>query len=186
MKRVSALWQASPRKVVGALFILMMASLMAVASGASFTSTSANNGNVVAAGVMTQDNSKAGSAILNVHGLVPGHSANGTVTLKNTGDADGVFTLSESNVADSDSTNPLSAKVDLVVTDTSTGNNVYTGKLGAMPASAAGTIAKGASHTYDFTVTFPDGGKPADASSGDNVYQNGSATVDFGWESVSQ
>ena len=186
MQRVSALWQASPRKVVGALFILMMASLMAVASGASFTSTSANNGNVVAAGVMTQDNSKAGSAILNVHGLVPGHSANGTVTLKNTGDADGVFTLSESNVADSDSTNPLSAKVDLVVTDTSTGNNVYTGKLGSMPASAAGTIAKGASHTYDFTVTFPDGGKPADASSGDNVYQNGSATVDFAWESVSQ
>ena len=39
MKRVSALWQASPRKVVGALFILMLAAMMAVASGASFTST---------------------------------------------------------------------------------------------------------------------------------------------------
>jgi spore coat-associated protein N len=186
MQRVSALWQASPRKVVGALCVLMLASMMAVASGASFTSQSANAGNVVAAGVMSIDNSKAGAAVLDVSKLVPGHSASGTVTIKNTGDADGVFTLSESNVADSDSTNPLSAKVDLVVTDTSTGDTVYSGKLGAMPARAAGTIAKGTSHAYDFTVTFPDGGTPADASSGDNVYQNGSATVDFAWESVSQ
>src|SRR4051794_7218110 len=102
MQRVSALWQASPRKIVGALCVLMLASLMAVASGASFTSTSANAGNIVATGVMSHSNSKAGVAILDVHGLVPNHSDSGTVTLTNTGDADGVFTLSKSGVVDSD------------------------------------------------------------------------------------
>src|SRR4051812_49511417 len=100
MQRVSALWHASPRKVVGALFVLMLAAMMAVASGASFTSTTPNVGNVVAAGVMSIDSDKTGGAILNIHGLVPGHSANGTVTLSNTGDAAGVLTLSKSNVSE--------------------------------------------------------------------------------------
>jgi spore coat-associated protein N len=184
MNRVSALWQASPRKVVGALFVLMLAAMMAVASGASFTSTSANAGNIVAAGVMSHSNSKNGGAILDVSGLVPGHSDSGTVTLTNTGDADGVFTLTKSNVVNSDGTNPLSAKLDLVITD-SAGNTVYSGKLGAMGARPAGTIAEGASETYTFTVSFPDGGKPADATSGDNAYQNDNVTVDYAWESVS-
>ena len=56
MQRVSALWQASPRKLVGALFILMMVAMMAVASGASFTSTSANVGNIVTAGTLEHSN----------------------------------------------------------------------------------------------------------------------------------
>src|SRR4051795_12221392 len=93
MTRVSALWQASPRKVVGALFILMLAAMMAVASGASFTSTTPNTGNVVAAGVMHIDTDRSGGAILDIHGLVPGHEQSGTVTLSNTGDADGGLAL---------------------------------------------------------------------------------------------
>ena len=59
MQRVSALWQASPRKLVGALFVLMLAAMMAVASGASFTSTSANVGNIVTAGTLEHSNSPA-------------------------------------------------------------------------------------------------------------------------------
>ena len=55
-----------------------------------------------------------------------------------------------------------------------------------MPASPAGTIAKGASKTYDFTVSFPDGGLPAGPTSGDNVYQSASTSVDFAWDAVSQ
>ena len=41
--------------------------------------------------------------------------------------------------------------------------------------------------TYTFTVTFPDsdlGSSPATAGS-DNIYQNCSSTIDFGWEAVS-
>jgi hypothetical protein len=181
MKRVSALWQASPRKVVGALFILMLAAMMAVASGASFTSTTPNVGNVVAAGVMQIDTDKPNNgAILNIHGLVPGasHAQSGTVTLTNNGDADGVLTLSKSNV--SNTTTPgLSGKVLVDIVD-ELGHSVYSGALGSMGAVGAGTIAKGATKTYTFTVTFPEGG------AGDNAYQGASTSVDYAWDAVSQ
>jgi len=184
MKRVSALWQASPRKVVGALFILMLAAMMAVASGASFTSTTPNVGNVVAAGVMKIDTNKNGGAILDVHGLVPGHTDSGTVTLTNTGDAAGVLTLSKSNVVNAGAA--LSSKVDLVITDTSNGSTVYSGKLGNMPARPAGTIAKAGTKTYDFSVSFPDGDASSGTSGSDNAYQGASTSVDFAWNAVSQ
>ena len=185
MQRVSALWQVSPNKIVGALFALALVAIMVVASGASFTSTSANDGNIVAAGVMTHDNSKADDAILDVHGLAPAETVHGTVSLTNTGDVDGVFTLTKSNVVDSDSGNPLSSKLDLVVTDTTSGDLVYSGKIGAMGARPAGTIAAGTSHSYDFAVTFPDGGKPLSATTGDNAFQGEDVKVDYNWESVS-
>ncbi len=185
MKRVSALWQASPRKVVGALFILMLAAMMAVASGASFTSTTPNTGNVVAAGIMKIDTDKSGGAILNINGLVPGHSQSGTVILSNTGDADGVLTLTKSNVVNSSSPG-LSGKLVVDITDNSTGATVYSGTIGSMPASDAGSLAKGASKTYTFTVSFPDGGLPSSDSTGDNVYQNQSVSVDYAWKAISQ
>ena len=97
MQRVSALWQASPRKLVGALFILMMVAMMAVASGASFTSTSANVGNIVTAGTLDaqQRHRQRRQRSSTSTNLMPGHSATGTVTIGNTGDGDGVFTLDE-------------------------------------------------------------------------------------------
>ena len=72
MQRVTALWQASPNKIVGALFALALAAMMAVASGASFTSTSANVGNIVTAGNLSHSNSKADGMILDVDELIPG------------------------------------------------------------------------------------------------------------------
>jgi spore coat-associated protein N len=185
MQRVSALWQASPRKVVGALFILMLAAMMAVASGASFTSTTPNVGNVVAAGIMKIDSDNANGAKLNISHLVPGHSQSGTVTLTNSGDADGVLTLTKANVVNSSSPG-LSGKLNVDITDNSTGATVYSGVLGAMPASDAGSIAKGASKAYTFTVSFPDGGVPSSDSTGDNVYQNQSVTLDYNWKAISQ
>ncbi len=183
MKRVSALWQASPRKVVGALFILMLAAMMAVASGASFTSTTPNVGNVVAAGVMSIDTDKHGGAILDIHGLVPGHDDNGTVQLTNTGDAAGVLTLSKSNVSNNGA--PLSSKVDLTITDQDN-NLIYSGKIGSMGNRPAGTIAKGATKTFNFNVAFPDADAGNGTSGSDNAYQGSSTSVDFAWNAVSQ
>jgi spore coat-associated protein N len=184
MQRVSALWQASPRKVVSALCILMLASLMAVASGASFTSSTPNVGNIVAAGVMSIDSDKHGGAILDIHGLVPGnHPQTGTVTLTNTGDADGVLTLTKSGLVNTGA--PLSSKVDLDITDTD-GNVIYSGKLGNMGNRPAGTIAKSATKTFNFTVTFPDSDASSGTSGSDNAYQGASTTVDFAWNAVSQ
>jgi spore coat-associated protein N len=192
MQRITALWQSNPLKLVSALFVLSLAAMMAVASGASFTSTSANAGNIVTAGNLTHSNSKPG-AILNVARIKPGESQSGTVDISNTGDVSGVFTVSESNILDSDSANKLSAKLNLVVSDLGDpGATVppapvvkYSGELGALPATDLGAFATGATHRYKFTVTFPDGGTPAGPTSGDNAYKGGSVTVDYNWESVS-
>jgi spore coat-associated protein N len=187
MQRVSALWQASPRKLVGALFVLMLAAMMAVASGASFTSTSANVGNVVTAGTLEHTNDK--NTILTVDDLMPGHSDQGTVTLTNTGDGDGLFTLTKSDLVNSNPALPFSSKLNLRIDDvTDPANPVqkYDGKLGQIGAEDMGIIAPGASRSYLFTVEFPDGGKPTGPNAGDNRYKNASTTVDFDWESVSQ
>jgi spore coat-associated protein N len=192
MQRVSALWQASPRKVVSALFILSLAAMMAVASGASFTSTSANAGNVVTAGILTHDNTKAPGAILSVSKLTPGHSDSGYTDITNTGDVAGVFTLTKSNLVNSDTTNRLGSKLNLVVEDlgdpsatpAATPVQLYSGTLAGMNAVSVGTLASSETHRYLFTVTFPDGGKPAGPTSGDNRFQGGSVTVDYNWESV--
>ena len=188
MQRVSALWQASPNKIVGALFALALAAMMAVASGASFTSTSANTGNIVTAGVLSHENSKADDMILNADKIVPGETKTGTVTIGNDGDVPGVFTLSKDDVVDSDSANPMSAKLDLKVEDVSNATpvEVYSGKLGAMDEQDMGTINAGASREYKFSVTFPDGGVPTGPTSGDNAYKGDSVTVDYHWESVSE
>ena len=192
MQRVSALWQASPRKLVGALFVLMLAAMMAVASGASFTSTSANVGNIVTAGTLEHSNvtGNADHTILSVDNLMPDHSATGTVTLKNTGDGVGLLTLKKSNLWNSDASLPFSSKLNLSIEDVTNPSSPvlkYDDTLGAMGTlNNLGTVAPGAEKKYLFTVEFPDGGQPADAFSGDNRYKNASTTVDYNWEMVSQ
>jgi spore coat-associated protein N len=191
MQRITALWNDSPLKLVSALFVLSLAAMMAVASGASFTSTSANPGNVVTAGNLTQSNSKAPGAILTVSGLRPGQSDNGTVDIGNTGDAPGVFTLTRSGLVNSDTANPFGGKLDLVIEDLGDPSAPsapvvkYSGKLGPMGAVALGTWAPGESHRYKFTVTFPDGGTPAGPNSGDNAYKGDSVTVNYNWDAIS-
>jgi spore coat-associated protein N len=191
MQRVSALWQASPRKLVGALFVLMLAAMMAVASGASFTSTSANVGNIVTAGTLEHTNTtgNADHTILKVDDLMPGKSDFGTVTLKNTGDGDGLLTVDTSNLVNSDPALPFSSKLMLVIEDvTDPADPVvkYDGRLGTMGQQNMDTVAPGAERTFKFTVEFPDGGTPTSATTGDNRYKNASTEVDYNWEMVSQ
>jgi hypothetical protein len=191
MQRITALWQASPLKLVSALFVLSLAAMMAVASGASFTSTSANAGNIVTAGNLKHSNSKDPGMILNVSKLKPGESQSGFTDITNTGDIDGVFTLTKSNVVNSDTTNPLSAKLDLVIEDLGDPASPtapvqkYSGKLGSMGAISMGTLVANEVNRYRFTVTFPDGGTPSGPTTGDNAYKGDDVTVDYAWESVS-
>ena len=192
MQRVSALWQASPRKLVGALCVLMLAAMMAVASGASFTSTSANVGNIVTAGTLEHSNTpdNPDGTILNIQDLMPGESESGYVTLENTGDGDGLLTLEKSNLVNTPASPAFSNKLDLIVRDVT--NPLapvvkYTGKLGAMPQlTNLGVVGASDEKRYQFTVTFPDGGVPASATSGDNRFKNAQTTVDYNWELVSQ
>ncbi len=189
-KRAKA--RKSRRRVLvgGALIaMLIIASAFLVGSGAIFTSTSANPGNVFTAGILTHSNSNAGGAILTAGPMKPGDTETGTVTIENTGDLSGNFSLAMVQTGGAAGTygGYLYDVLDLTIEDTSTLVTVYSGKMNGFPMFVAlGTWAPNASHEYLFTVHFPDGGVPASGNSGDNLYQASSATVEFIWNAVQQ
>jgi hypothetical protein len=173
----------NPRRLIVASILLLVAIGVAVFTTATFTSSSANAGNMVAAGSVEIDNSHDGTAIFTASGLVPGDSSNGTVTISNTGGSSGNFSLTSQHIVDTPATPPFSAKLDLVVedvTNASSPQQIYSGKLNAMGTIQLGKWDAGATHSYKFTTTFPNG-TPAE----DNPYKNASTTVDFVWNVVS-
>ena len=83
-------------------------------------------------------------------------------------------------------TGPVTLGANFSITTDGT-NTVYTG-----PINAVGTVQlpntflpsvfpwpAAAAHTYTFTVTFPDGGTPGTATTGDNAYKGSSMTMQF-------
>ncbi len=189
MSRISVIL-SSPRHLLGALLVALLAVGAVVGSGASFTSKSANPSNTFSAGSLAQSNSKEGAAVLTAATMVPGTSANGTVVIKNTGDVAGTFTLSKTSLVDTPGANggQLSNVLDLKVEDVTKEASpvtVYSGKVGAMGAQSLGKFNAAEARTYKFTITFPDGGTPASATTGDNAYKGSSMSVGYQWDAVS-
>jgi spore coat-associated protein N len=190
MNRFTALWRASPRKVLLAFGGLMVAAALAIGSGANFNSTSANPSNVFSAGTISHSNSKASAAILTMANMVPGNTTTGTVNIQNTGSANGTFTLTHTAPVDNPLTPGLSKKLILTITDNGNPNcttacpaavQIYNGTINAMPATEAmGTFIPGAIHSYLFSVNFPDGG----LNGADNAYQGASTSVEYDWFST--
>jgi spore coat-associated protein N len=179
-----------PRGLRGLLLltasILLVAAATAVGSGAVFTSSSANPSNVFSAGNLHHSNSKDGSAVLTASKMKPLDTAQGTVTIQNDGDIAGTFSLVTSNLTDTAGANggKLSQVLRLQIVDQTSGTTIYNGALNAVGTLSCGTFAAGASHTYQFTVTFPDGGVPSGPSAGDNAYKASSVSIEFDWTEV--
>ena len=182
----------NPKRRLGALAALLAAAAVAVGSGANFTAASANPSNTFSTGSLSMLNSKDNAAILTASGMRPGDPATtSTVDIKNTGTLSGTFSLAKSNISDSDGTNPLSQKLDVVISDCglwSGGNppscagatQKYSGKISAMGTIALGTFAASDQHRYQFSVSMPDGGAGAD-----NVYQGDNTSVQYDWNATS-
>jgi spore coat-associated protein N len=175
---------ANPRLALGALLTLLLAAGAVVGSGADFTASSANPANTFASGTLSIVNSKEGTAVLSASNLRPTGSAVGTVDIENTGSLSGAFTLSRTTPVDSDTSNPMSAKLNLTAVDCGTFNGAtaptcgdgddatkYSGTIAAMGATALGTYNAGVKHRYQFTVTL-------DGTAG-NAYQGDSSSVEF-------
>ena len=184
-----------PRRTLATLATVLAAVGVTVASGADFTASSANPANTFSAGTLSMFNSAGNAAILTASNLKPGGSpALGTVDIANTGSLAGAFSLTRGTPVDSDTTNPLSGKLDITVTDCgayagSTAPNcgdgddstVYTGTLAQMGTTGhaiagLGNFAAGAKHRYQFSVAL-DG-------TADNAYQGDSSTVAFTWNAA--
>lgn len=188
MQRAAVLWRASPARLVAALFVVMLAAVMAVGSGASFTAQSANPGNIFTAGALTHSNNKDTQAIFTSTALMkPGDSRTGTVEIQNTGNIPGVFTVAGTITASTPGSGGgnLGAILDVLVEETNAAGTTvigtpYTGKLNAFTAQPLGTYAAGQKRYYRFTVTWPNGTPAVD-----NPAQNASVTARFNWESTS-
>ena len=177
------------RVLLLALILLVIAGLLVSVSFAVFTTSSANADNTFTAGSLASTNSEGG-AILTAANMVPGDVVEGTVTITNTGESDGAFTLSGSTPTDTPGANggELSTVLQLQVVQDPGGaeTEVYNGGLDDMPASIAlGTWAGGTGHTFEFTVTFPDGGTPSGPTTGDNAFQGSETTVEYTWSATS-
>jgi hypothetical protein len=187
MTRIEALL-GDPRRTIAVLAAALLAVAVAIGSGANFTAQSANPGNTFASGTLTMSNSKDNQAILTASNMKPGDSTTGTVDIQNTGSLSGTFSLSRTNLTNSDATNPMSAKINLVVKDCgdfSSGTPTcdagdptkYSGTLTAMSSNVGlGTYAANEKHRYEFTSTF-------DSSAG-NEYQGDDTSATFQWDAV--
>ena len=126
---------------------LLAASGVAVASGATFNTTTASSG-LVASGTLRQINSN--SVAFSKENLKPGDTVTGTVQITNSGSLPAQFTMTEATVTNTFS--PAS-DVTLQVTD-ETGKTISSGTLGSAGAVSLGTWAAGEKHTYTYKVTF--------------------------------
>ena len=182
MTRLSTL-AAHPRRTLGALAMVLAAVGITVGSGANFTASAANPGNVFATGSLTIGNSPS-TALFNATGLKPGDVNNGTVDIENTGTLSGTFSLATANASGDTS---LLGQLDVVVGDCgawsagsppscASPSTVYTGKVDALTGSSLGTYAAAAKRRYKFTVTLP--------SNTDDSFQGKSAQVDFAWSAA--
>lgn len=181
MQRAAVLWRASPARLLIALFALLLASALAVATGANFNSTSSNPGNAVTAGIISHTNSKPGAVVLNITKLMPGVPQTGTVKLTNTGDNASKLTLKASNLSSPPGANGgvLANQLDLNIKRN--GTSVWTGKLKDLDTLDLGAWNAGQVSDFDFVVQLPD----TAPNGADNAYQGAGASVDLSWESVS-
>jgi hypothetical protein len=169
-----------PGRSLGVLAALLVAGGAAIGSGAAFTTQTVNPDNVFSSGILHVSGS--GGAVLDASGLVPGDTATGTVTIANDGSVDGSSWKLEqavtgetagSDPADASSTGNLSDVLQLTITDTTAGTQVYAGPVTGLSSADLPVVAKGTSHSYAFSVTLP-------AGTG-NAYEGGSLTTSYTW-----
>jgi spore coat-associated protein N len=180
------LWKQRKWWLVGSLLLLLVAAAIVVASGAVFSSSTANPSNQFSAGILKQSNSKEHKAILTAEKMVPGDAATGRVTIRNTGDVKGVFTLKGGTPTDSPGANggKLSSVLRLKVQEGTT-TVVREQRFDAALSKSLGTFAPGQEHTYKFTVTFPDTGTPGSDTSNDNAFQGSKTVNTYTWTATS-
>jgi hypothetical protein len=174
--------RANPRRSLAALATLLIAVGVTAASGATFTAQTANPTNKFTAGTLSMSNSLDNAAILSASNMKPGDTATGSVDIVNTGSVSGAFKLSKTALTNSDSSNPMAAKLNLVVTDCGTDLNcgagtsstVYTGTLAGIGTNLdLGSFGAGVGHRYKFDVEFD--------TSATDAYQGDNAEATFTW-----
>jgi spore coat-associated protein N len=175
-----------PYRALATAVLLLAVVGVVFGSSAAFTTKATNPNNTFTSGSLSMSNSREDAAILTAGNLGPRGSTTGLVDIENTGTVAGTMKLSRIALSDSDTANPLSAQLELVVRDCgnfSAGEPacgpqdpaLYVGPLATMTQpSELGTFAPGERHRFEFTITL--------AASASNAYQGDSSTATFRWD----
>jgi hypothetical protein len=134
--------------------VLIGLTVTADKSSASFTATTTNPANSFGSATLSASNDKSAAAsLINISNLVPGDTANRTVTLTNTGNTGFTYTGAISSTATTalwtDTTNGLQVTVHRGAT------LLYTGALKNLALAASGTIAAAGTDTLTFDFSLP-------------------------------
>ena len=181
MKRMKVLIGKRRVMVIATLAILVLAAAALVASSASFTAQAANTDNVFTTGSLHLSDNQPATAWLSAALMVPGDKKSGTVTITNTGDVAGKFSLVVAKKAD---VGGFGQKLLLTITDgTTTWQKTVDNMLGTINL---GTINPGAANAKVYTITaeFPDTGVNASGVGNENGYMGAAVTVDFTWNAI--
>ncbi len=134
--------------------VLIGLTVTADKSSASFTAVTDNPGNSFGSATLTASNNKSAAAsLISIANLVPGDTANRTVTITNSGNVGftyvGAISATASTVLWTDTTNGLQVTVKRGVT------TLYTGALQSLAIPASGTIAAAGTDTLTFDFSLP-------------------------------
>jgi hypothetical protein len=165
-----------------ALTVAAVAAVSVAAFGGTYANFTASPttiaSNAFAAGSLTMSRTGSG-AIFSAATMKIGDTAAGSVTITNTGNLAGVYTL-DSSISGS---SVLGGALTLVIYKDvdSSGTPVYSGALSGVSSAALGTFAaSGDAHTYYFHISLPTTGTNA----GDNALQGLSSTASFTWSAT--
>lgn len=162
---------ATRRKVLVPLATLTVAGLVAVGSGASFTSTTAST-TAVTSGNVTHANDVTKLDLTNIK---DGDVVTGTVTIKNTGSLPSTLTVAETGATSTF----VDGDLKLVLAQGS--RELYNGTFGGMVDGAKvdlGALPVDASTTVTFTVSLRE--------TTDNTNENKAASASFQWVSTQE
>ena len=140
-------------------------------------------GRLAAVGPVTLSSSHPGVAILHADGLKPGDNVAGILSLTNTGDKPGVLALGVSGARDRPGAygGRLGSVLQRKVEDLSGQTPPRESVVNQASSFALGTLAGSETRTYRVTATFPDGGIPTTAFTGDNALQGSSVELALEW-----
>jgi hypothetical protein len=140
-------------------------------------------GRLAAVGPVTLSSSQPGVALLHADGLKPGEKVAGILSLTNKGDKPGVLALGVTGRRDRPGAygGRLGNVLRLKVEDLSGRTPARESVVNQASSFALGTMAGRETRTYRVTATFPDGGIPPTAFTGDNALQGSSVELALQW-----
>jgi hypothetical protein len=138
-------------------------------------------------GALAITNSRDGQALFSTGPMRPGGSVAGDVRIGNDGESAGRFSVRFADLADAPGPygGKLSERLHFALFDvTTTPVTLFSGAAAELAELDLGTLAAGERRDYRVVATFPDGGVPASATTGDNAYQGSALTLDVEWDAV--